>query len=162
MLSRNLKKWGFKSCDASVEDAMNASLKNFAKNKCSSRVKKGGRIVLPSEYFGVNSGRYAADANPGSSLEVTQEFIRGPLAISDPTGALAGGAAARTFAVTKKAVKEACAGAACDHGAIKSAYESKMTELMNTLEKRVKNEHLCEEDFEKVFNMKKYAVLRAA
>lgn len=164
MLSRNLKKWGFSTHSEEVHEFVENTLENFINRKVK-KVQKGGRIVLPSEYFGVNSGRYSADAAPGSSLSVSEQFIREPLAASDPTGAIVGGG--KRFEVSQKAVAESlkkCGGkfSGAEKSALKSEYEKKMTELMNSVARKHKGEtHMSVATLKEGLKMEKYRSLRA-
>ena len=214
-----LKKWGFVSCHDDIHDKLNKCIVNFVKRL--SAGQKGGRVVLPSEWFGVDSGRYSddanqgnnlavsdawirppmqasdptgsivggrnskqkggrivqssewygvdsgrysADANQGSSLAVTDAWIRSPLQASDPTGAIVGGG--RRFVVTAKAFQAACKTAgvllASDQKKMaKSALESALTELFDSVQKKAKNEqHLSQASFEQVWKQRKYNKLR--
>lgn len=163
MLSRNLKKWGFSTHANEIHEVFESTLQNFV-NKKAKKVQKGGRIVLPSEYFGVNSGRYTANAAPGSSLAVSEQFIREPLSASDPTGAIVGGG--RRFEVSQKSVAESVKSAGmrlnkAEKSALKSEYEKKMTELMNSVSRKYKGEsHLSLSALEEGMKMEKYRSLR--
>lgn len=212
-VSSQMKKWGFASCHADVNERLNRAVANFVKRLAS---QKGGRVVLPSEWFGIDSGRYAADANQGSlgvtehwirppmqasdptgsivggrkqgggrivqssewfgvdsgrysadanqgsSLDVTADWIRPPLQASDPTGSIVGGG--RKFVVTQKAINEACSGMGIGKQqkmAAKSALESTLTELFDGIAKKNKNQnHLSLAAFEEVFRQRKYNKLR--
>lgn len=159
MIKRNLKKWGYESHDEEIDNFLNHTLDSFVQRQIRN-IQRGGKIVLPSEYFGVESGRYAVDAPSGSSLAVTDAYIREPLATSDPTGAIVGGG--KKFEVSKRAVDEAVGGSAsrAERAAIKAKYEKTMTELMNSVSRKVKSEYLSKSAFEKVLKMAKYASLR--
>lgn len=89
-IKRNLKKWGFNSYHESVVEEMQKRFEKFAGKKAK-QVQRGGRVALPSEYFGVDSGRYMANAAPGSSLEVSEQYIRAPLEASFSGGKQKGG-----------------------------------------------------------------------
>lgn len=160
MINRNLKKWGYSAHDEEIDDFLNYTLDSFVQKQVRS-IQRGGKIVLPSEYFGVESGRYAFDAPSGSSLAVTDAYIREPLGTADPTGAIVGGG--KRFEVSKRAVDEAVGGAAsrADRAAIKAKYEKTMTELMNSVARKAKTGYLSKSAFENVLKMAKYASLRA-
>jgi hypothetical protein len=158
-IAKNMKKWGYKSHDDDLDNFIGGTVQNFIKSK----VQAGGAIRLPSEYFGVDSGRYAADAPSGSSLAVTEDFIRTPLAASDPSGAIVGGG--KRFQVSQKVISDALSSvgvslSAKDKKAIKAAYESKMTELMNSISRKNKDDHLSKSAFVGGLAMKKYSALR--
>ena len=86
-VSSQLKKWGFASCHPQVYEKLNNGVANFVKRFSG---QKGGRVVMPSEWYGVESGRYGPEAS-GTSLAVTNQWIRPPMQASDPTGAIKGG-----------------------------------------------------------------------
>lgn len=160
MITRNLKKWGYDSRDEELDDFLNHTLAAFVQRQVRN-IQRGGKIVLPSEYFGVESGRYSVDAPAGSSLAVTDQFIREPLATADPTGAIVGGG--KRFEVSKRAVDEAVGGSAskAERVAIKAKYEKTMTELMNSVSRKVKSDYLSKSAFENVLKMAKYSTLRS-
>lgn len=160
MIKRNLKKWGYESHDEEIDNFLNHTLDSFVQRQVKN-IQRGGKIVLPSEYFGVDSGRYSVDAPSGSSLAVTDAYIREPLATADPTGAIVGGG--RRFEVSKRAIDEAVGGNAsrAERAAIKAKYEKTMTELMNSLARKTKSDYLSKSAFENVLKMAKYSSLRA-
>jgi len=169
VIKSNLKKWGFKSFDSKIHEHVNRGLENVAKDLANkfarnSRRQDGGRIVLPSEYFGVDSGKYEASASDGSNLNVTDSWIRNPLSASDPTGAITGGAAKKKFACTIKAVKDVSERISRfefkqQHiKEVKEKFEERMTKFMNSVDRRNKNNetHLSEELFNTVRDQKQY------
>lgn len=106
-MQQNIKKFGYKSYDSSILSLVNQYLQNYTKNTISKALKKnktatsleashviqaGGRIVLPSEYFGVTSGSYFADLkNNGTDMAVTDSMIRPVVSTRDLSGAIKGG-----------------------------------------------------------------------
>jgi hypothetical protein len=216
-ISSQLKKWGFASCHDDVHDKLNKGVLNFVKRL--SAGQKGGRVVLPSEWFGVDSGRYSAssaptnsldvsdawirppmqasdptggivggkqkggrivqssewygvdsgrysaDANQGSSLAVSEAWIRPPMQASDPTGAIVGGGG-RKFVVTQKALQAACKTAGVvlaseQKKVAKSALEDTLSKLFDSVAKKTKSEnHLSLASFEQVWKQRKYNKLR--
>jgi len=168
-IKSNLKNWGFKTADPMIPKHVNNALMNIAENAAknwsrNSRRQDGGRIVLPSEYFGVDSGRYEASASDGSNLNVTNSWIRTPLSASDPTGAITGGASKKRFACTVKAVKDVSERISRfefkqQHiKEVKERFEERMTKFMNSIDRKNKtNEtHLSEELFNTVRDQKQY------
>jgi hypothetical protein len=173
VIKSNLKKWGFKSFDSKVHDHLNSALERVTERfaKQSSRASRGvrqagGRIVLPSEYFGVDSGRYEASVSDGSNLNTTDSWIRSPLSASDPTGVITGGAQKR-FACTTKAVKEVAEKLSSyefkQHHIkqVKAQFETRMTKFMNSVDRRNKNgeTHLSVGSFKEVADQKQYSDL---
>ena len=169
-ISGNLKKWGFKSHDAAIDEALNKALSNHVEREvkkskpehCLGYRQSGGRVIQSSEWYGVDSGKYTADADAGNNLTVTDQYIRPPLSVHDPSGGLVGGAS-KQFVSTYKAVKEEVASHKKALNAkriqdIKENFDSKMTELFNSVSKKTKGEdHLTSGDFRKVWNQKKYS-----
>ena len=174
-LKSNFRKWKIQSFDSGITRHVNSALERFTENyaKQSSRRsggQSGGRIVLPSEYFGVDSGRYEASASDGSNLNTTDSWIRSPLSASDPTGAITGGAtggAQKRFACTTKAVKEVAEKISNfefkqQHiKQVKSQFEARMTKFMNSVDRKNKNgeTHLSVGSFKEVADQKQYSDL---
>lgn len=119
-IRQNAKKFGFKQCDTDVINVVNNMLIKFTTNKLQKviqkykklsviepkHIQKGGRIVLPSEYFGVDSGSYTEKlVNNGTDMSITETFIRPTIATTDLSGAIKGGAV--KFSVSKNAFKNA-------------------------------------------------------
>lgn len=171
VIKSNLKKWGFKSFDSKIHDHVNSALENvaakFAKQSSRGGRQAGGRILMPSEYFGVDSGRYDANASAGSNLNTTDSWIRTPLSASDPTGAITGGAAGgaqKRFACTTKAVKDVSEKLSKfefkQHHIkqVKAQFEERMTKFMNSVDRKNKNNetHLSEKLFHDVADQKQY------
>lgn len=119
----NMKKFGYKSYDSGVLSLVNQYLENYTKNTLTKAAKQnknaltleashviqaGGRIVLPSEYFGVASGSYFGDLkNNGTNMAVTETMIRPVVATYDLSGAIKGGASDKVFKMSKKALQNA-------------------------------------------------------
>lgn len=175
VIKSNIRKWGFNSHDSKVHQHVNSALETVAatyakKNSRSGGVQAGGRILMPSEYFGVDSGRYETSASTGSNLNTTDSWIRSPLNASDPTGAITGGAAGgaqKRFACTIKAVKEATEKISNfdfkQHHIkqVKAQFEEQMTKFMNSVDRKNKKSdtHLSEELFRDVAEQRQYKVL---
>lgn len=159
-MSKNLKKWGFASYHESVHDSLNKGLQNFAR-KQSKRIQSGGRVTMPQEYFGINSGKYLNVA-PGPSLTVTNEMIRPAMDASDPTGVITGGGQ-KHFQLSQAAINQATSGmglSSSQKKQIKLAFEEKTTELFNKVQQKGGYEsHLSAASFDAVWKMKKYSSL---
>jgi hypothetical protein len=78
-ISSNLKKAGFSKVDAAVYGMINKAsftlVKNTLEKAAKKAVLKGGRIVLPTEYYGVSSGSFVAEST-GTDMTVNQDLIR--------------------------------------------------------------------------------------
>jgi hypothetical protein len=112
-LKINLNKFGFRTYDTEVKEMIEMFLVNFLKNKLGKKQKPtvGGRVVLPSEYFGKPSQSYFETlANNGTDMSVTDSVIRPVVETHDISGAITGGKA-QCFNVSLKtysiALKEA-------------------------------------------------------
>lgn len=180
-IRQNVKKFGFKSYDAEVLSAINASLKNFTehklqkalkKHKTASRTQRGGRVVLPSEYFGVTSGSHFEQlANHGANMNVTEAMIRASIPTNDLSGAIKGGAMAK-FSIPKKSLANALQEAKTSlqqeaqiKSEVSSALQKQFEELMTSLLKKASKsqrgvEHLSIHEFQKALSQKKFASLR--
>jgi hypothetical protein len=140
-IKKNLKKWGYKSHTESIDDFLNNKLNKFVKQKA----QTGGRVVLPSEYFGVDSGKYSVDASPGTDMSVTDSLIRPAVVTSDPSGAIVGGGQ-RKFEISARSVSEIlknnnCKLCASHKKSIKEDFESKLTSALQKASKKG-GEHL--------------------
>lgn len=189
-IQSNIKKFGFKSCESAVVDKVNEYVDNFAHNTVAKVTKKyrsievvedkhvqvvqsGGRVVLPSEYFGINSGKYSSSVPSFTSSEISNAFLRAPVLTQDLQGLITGGSATKKlFALPKKAVKNAIqeAQVRLQHQQLKfraSAVEGvadvlsrQMTDILIKAQKSKKGDtHLTVEDIEKATGAKKYQSL---
>jgi len=104
-IRQNIRKFGFQSCEQEVTDQLNNFLQNFVQNDLR-KVQKGGRIVLPSEYFGTASGSYA-DSVKFTDASVTDTLVRPAVLTQDLTGAIKGGAQQSRFNLSKSAFQKA-------------------------------------------------------
>ena len=168
ILDRNLKQFGFHSYDKEVLELINKALYNYV--RCNlNKAMKGGRVVLPSDYFGVPSASHFEHLNDhGANMSVTDHMIRPHIPIKD-LGASGGGTAAPLcFKITKKAInyaiKEAMlservsgtgasAAAVCD--SLKEKFEKLMTSAIKAAAK-IDKEHLSIKTLRQVFGSDKY------
>lgn len=183
----NLKKFGFSSYDAEVLVTLNDALLKFAKNRMGQVLKKhnidvievqhvvaqkGGRTVLPSEYFGIESGSYFDSLkHNGTDMSVTNAMIRPTILTNDLSGVITGGAA-RRFVVSKSVftnVLNEAKVALSKEVAIKSKAalqlkeeaENKLSEVLDkACSKAKKTSHLSHDLLNKVLAQKKYDNLR--
>jgi hypothetical protein len=178
-IRQNVKRFGFKSYDTEVLTAINNSLKKFTENKLQKALKKhktvsrttqrGGRVVLPSEYFGVTSGSHFEQlTNHGADMNVTEAMIRASIPTNDLSGAIKGGARVH-FAISKKSLANALQEAKTSlhqeaqiRSEVSSALQKQFEELMTSLLKKTSKgaEHLSIEEFQKALSQKKFASLR--
>jgi histone H3/H4 len=180
---KNFKKFGCKNIDAAVVELINKTLFNFvtkkmkkvtAKNKALTRFdaihfQNGGRVLFPSEYFGVPSNHYVASpANNGVDMSVKDTWIRPPMDLMRP---LEGGKEPCVFQVPLQAIKSAAAEVSYSkdialtlsaYKELQSQYEKIMTEVVEKVVKaaaKSKTDIIKKADVSTVLSMKKFAVL---
>lgn len=99
-INKNLNNFGFeKNNNEQMHSLFNNYLENFLKNKFQQAMKKHngknqrggsgahGHTVLPSEYFGLNSGKYNASVTD-INMNVTDTLIRPQILTNDPSGVI--------------------------------------------------------------------------
>lgn len=166
---QNLKKFGFSSSDDAVHERLNEVFYSLVFNniKKLSKQQNGGRVVLPSEYFGRESGSYFESA-PGVNLTPTSSIIRPAILTNDLTGAIKGGA--HVFNISQKSVQMAINKVQNELGVelkgkklnnhIKKVSQEKLTELLQKVKKVAKSDnHLKEEYLKDALKLKKFSSL---
>ena len=162
ILDKNLKLFGFQSYDKEVLELVNQALYNYV--RCNmNKAMKGGRVVFPSDYFGVPSASHFEHLNDhGANMSVTDHMIRPHIPIRDLG---VGGSSTPCFTVTKKAVNYAVKEAmlaekktgsmtgVCE--ALKEKFEKLMTSAIKAAAKKNK-EHLYIKTLREVFAGDKY------
>ena len=189
-VKRNIARFGFTSYDHNVVEVLNKTLQTFIEKKLQSAVKKakgevriqahhvGGRVTMPSEYFGVESNHYVDVLNNnGVDMTVNNMWIRPPMDMMAPTvaapNAATGGAAKQqecfslSLSVFKNACTEAIQKVSRDSNLSLQAQKelhAKFTQLVGEVLKSVsrksKNNHLSTRDLQEVLAMKKYKALQ--
>lgn len=114
-IRQNIKKFGFKDTNSRVIELFNRCIENFAAQSIKKALKQHrklnkqqggsgavGSTVLPSEYFGINSGNYFSNSD-GTNMHVTNSVIRPSIVTHDLSGSIKGG----------KNTKESC-GSKCN------------------------------------------------
>lgn len=168
----NLKRAGFTRVEAKVVSLINDAAFAFVKKALEKAVKKavlkGGRVVLPSEFFGVASQNYIPEAK-GTDMSVTDQLIRPPFQAQ-----LNGGAASTGFKLGLHATKNMCREvAAVSHievtvreSAVKKIHVrllTKLTDLLVTLKRQSKGaEVLANKVVTDALAMKKFADMTSA
>jgi hypothetical protein len=163
IICKNLKTFGFKTHDPEIITHFNKFLQNFVENTLKKSIKKhsGGKIVLPLEYFGVETNHYVSEPVNEQSTAATQDFIRPPVEFI-------GGA--NKFSITTKAVESAIDEFTSKYHkevtnksktakAIKKNFESIISCLLIKINKKYKKDHLCVTSLKEISSMKKYAIL---
>lgn len=188
-VKRNLSKFGFKSFDVNIVQSLNSSLHAFLEKKVRKAIKKakgvsrleaqhvGGRVSMPSEYFGIQSNHYVETLNNnGVDMTVNNMWIRPPMDLMAPTVATstaATGGAANTpvFSLSLSVFRNACSEAiqkvsrdtSLSLDAQKSLHSDflrLMTEFMTSVAKKAKDGHLGVRHVQEVLSQKKYALFR--
>lgn len=182
---QNFKKFGMKTIDTAVVEVINKALFDFVSKKLEKVIKKnksiqkldavhfqtGGRVLMPSEYFGVQSNHYVSPlTNNGVEMGVQESWIRPPMDILRPHD---GGAIEdEMFSVPLKAVKGVCAEALNNSGStsinvslsasvfreLKTQFDCFMTDVMLTILKKVKKDKaVSKADVVKVLAINRFA-----
>ena len=180
---KNFRKFGCKNIDSTVVELINKTLYNFvskklkkvlAKNKSLSRFdaihfQSGGRVVLPSEYFGVPSNHYVSSpANNGVDMSVKDTWIRPPMDLMRP---LEGGKEQCVFQVPLGAIKSVATEvfkgkdislSLSAYKELQSQYEKLITDVVGKVAKAVsksKTDTIKKSDITTILSMKKFAIL---
>ena len=158
-----IKPFGFTSYGDHTLRAVNDALKNCVKF-CTKQHMKGGRVTMPMEYYGIDSGNYYAPADlphgyDGEIMDIVTDTVARP-SLPYHNVAMSGGGA--KFCVTVKSVKDASDVTLTPvlTKYIKAKFESLMTEILAKISKsKSKSTKLETADFEKVLKNKKYKCL---
>jgi hypothetical protein len=189
-VKRNISKFGFTSYDQSVVEVFNKALQTFIEKKVHAAVKKakgelrieahhvGGRVTMPSEYYGVESNHYVNVLNNnGVDMTVNNMWIRPPMdlmapTVASPNAATSGGAQQKQhdqqcFSFALSAFKNACTEAVQKVSRdstlslqAQKELHAKFTQLLGSVLKSVarksKKPHLSTRDVQEVLSMQKY------
>ena len=173
-IKNGLKPFGFKTFDPEVIELLNKAFQNYIKNTVAKHAKhtkgtksggdevqSGGRIVMPMEYYGVQTSEYVENPTH-SDTSVSDTWVRPPLEMN--LVGMAGGAA--KFAVILKSVESALE----EHDIYKknkvakhlqSKIEAVFSEIINKASKTSQDKtHLYARDLEAILDMKKYKILQ--
>jgi hypothetical protein len=171
---KNFKKAGYTKLSSEIVELINKAAVNFTKATIAKALKKnkgaktleagqfGGRVLMPSEYFGVASNHYVESPSQGTDMAVNDSRIRPSF-----TAELSGGQLA--FTCSLQVIKNICAEylntskdtitiKASGYKAIHTEFVKKMSELIASLQRKVKGEELKKADLVEVLKMKKFAV----
>jgi hypothetical protein len=179
LFDNNCKRFGIKSYDKEVLEICNEVLMNYTRNSLEKAMKKmsktqqqkGGRVVLPSDYFGVPSKTHFEHlSDHGVDMSVTEHMIRPHIPIKD-LGAYGGASSSPCFTmpktVMKYAVKEAMLSMSNQevklekeaYNKLQFKFESLMTSALKTVSRK-KHEHLTTNTLKEVFSTQKYKLLQ--
>jgi hypothetical protein len=164
----NLKTLGYVDIDSKIPDIINASafalVKTTLEKAMKKAVLKGGRVTMPSEYYGVQTSHHVE--NPSSTdMSVTEARIR-PAFEALLTG---GGPVFKlSFNATRNMCTEVINTASNEvivrQTAMKKIHYkliAKLSELMTSISKKVKGTSLKAADVTAILKLKKYSDLSA-
>jgi len=141
-IRQNIKKFGFKDTNSRVVELLNRCIENFASQSIKKALKQHrkfnkqsgrgallqggsgavGRTVLPSEYFGINSGNYLSNSD-GTNMNVTNSVIRPSIITHDLSGSIKGGKNTKESCGSKCNEQRQCGGSgAHGHTVFQSEY----------------------------------------
>lgn len=175
---KNFKSFGYKDVDAGVVDAINKAVYNYIKNTLhksinkhksataleGSHILRGGRVLMPAEYYGVQTNHYVEVGN-GTDMAVKEAWIRPEFKVTPPN--MEGGAAfTLPMQVCKNILSEVLntskKSVIVKPSAVKEVHYGvleRMTEVMKTIQRKVKSDVVTKKDISEVLSMKKYKVL---
>lgn len=183
-VKKNFRKAGFKGVDSGVVELVNKAAFNYVRNTLEKALKrhsragaieathlsqaqkqKGGRVLMPAEYFGVATNHYVEPGAKtfGTDMSVTSDLIRPPF-----TAVLNGGKGQATFDVplssVKNVVAEVLSREKSEVAVRQSAYKElqgslseEMAKVVKTLQRRLQKQgEVSKKDLQDVLSMKKY------
>lgn len=164
-ISKIMANFNVKSWDSEIVAVLNNSLYKFVQKELAKGEKKqnGGRVVMPLEYFGVDSKNFVATSD-GQSVEPTADYIRPPLDVQ-----MVGGASSKVSVsmsaiilvmddvVAKK--NKTIKGKAAVAKALKSKFENVLGGIIERAAKKSKDGYMSASDVRSVLEMKKYSKL---
>lgn len=166
-IQKMLKAHGYKSWDSEVVASINEAFYNFVYNELNrygmkQNKQSGGKIVMPLEYFGVESNNFV-EAAEGVSVAPTADYVRPPIASTFQS-------AGAGFAFTKASVAMVVEDVANKYNksvekkshvvvALKAKAEETFSDVLRTVMKKHKKDHLSLSEWNSVASMKKYRAL---
>lgn len=178
-VKKNMSKFGFKSFDASIVDIMNQAFRKFVQKKLQRAAKiakgaaidhqhvsqSGGRVLMPSEYFGVSTNHYvdvSKLSSNGVDMTVNNMWIRPPMDLMGPI--TTGGAA--QFQLPVATVKAACCQISdakvtlAAQKTLHADFAKKMSSVLEAAQRKSKEEHLSAQVLTEAISMKKHAAFQ--
>jgi hypothetical protein len=176
---KNFRSFGYKDVDITIVDVINKAVYNYIKNTLhksmkkyksvntldGSHIMKGGRVLMPAEYFGVQTNHYVTvgDNNNGTDMAVKEAWIRPEFKVTQMEGA------GSVFTLPLQVSKNICSevlnttnkSVTIKPSAVKEVHNGLlqiMTDLMKSIKKKVKNDTVTKKDVIDVLSMKKYKV----
>lgn len=182
-VKKNVQKFGFKTFDEKLVDLMNSALQAFLENKLKKAAKlakgaaidqqhvaqSGGRVLMPSEYFGVPTNHYVETlSSNGVDMTVNNMWIRPPM---DLMGPIASGGSQQTFTISFAKFKEMCSHVTksltqdtkVTTNAQKALYDEfsrKMGLVLHNTSRKVKSDHVSVHHVKEVLSLKKFSVFK--
>lgn len=169
-IQKMLKAHGFKSWDSELVQHINEAFYNFIYNELKSNgmrhnKQSGGKIVMPLEYFGVESNNFV-EAADGVSVAPTAEYVRPPIASTFQSA----GAGSGSFSFTKASVAMVVEDVANKYNksvenkqsvvtTMKTRAEKKFSDVLRAVMKKTKNDHMSLSEWKAVTTMKKHKSL---
>lgn len=170
-VAKMLKSNGFKTWDQEVVSLMNEAFYNMIHNELRKHgmrrsKQSGGKIVMPLEYFGVESGNFVESAE-GVSVAPTADYIRPP--IESTFQAVQTGGKAGSY-VSLKSVGMVVEDVSAKYNksvekrsqvvkALKAKSEQKFSEVLERAKSKAKSDHLDASSLQSVISMKKYSLM---
>lgn len=164
-ISKMMAKYNIKSWDNEIVSVLNNALYKFVQKELSKGEKKqnGGRIVMPLEYYGVDSKNFV-ETSAGQSVEPTVDYIRPPLEVQ-----MVGGT--QKLQVTMSAIQTVMEEISSKQNktiekktqvakALKSKFEEVMESVLSKASKKAKEGHMSGSELKEVLQMKKYSKLQ--
>lgn len=183
-IQRNFKKAGYNNIGSGVTELVNKAAYNYVRKEINRVIKNnkniqaleahhfekqnGGRVLMPSEYYGVASNHYVeitGKTDNGTDMAVKESWIRPSFKAE-----LNGGEAPK-FTLSRQSVKNIASevintnmksAIIIKQDALKTIHSnlvSKLSELTKTLERKVKSESLQKQDLSSVLSMTKYKAM---
>lgn len=188
-IKNSLKPFGFKTFSSEVIELLNKAFQNYIKNiidkhakhdkhdkhdkhaggNASEATQSGGRVIMPMEYYGVQTSAYTE--NPvHSDMSVSDTWVRPPLEMNIAEGAGMTGGAAK-FVLSLKSVESALEELSKKNNLdiykknkvvkhLQSKIETLFGEIIKKASKKSQEKsHLHAEDLKNIIDMKKYKIL---
>lgn len=176
-VKKNIAKFGLKSFDESITDLLNKSAKAYVANKLQRAAKiakgstidhqhinqVGGRVLMPSEYFGVASNHYVSSetmSSNGVDMTVNNMWIRPPMDLMGPI--VSGGAKTFVlpFTVFKNMLSSLSSDAKLTGAAQKTLHadlSKKLASVLQAAARKCQDAHLSKSALTDALAMKKFA-----
>jgi len=175
-VKKNITKFGLHSFEESVIDLLNKSAKAYVENKLQRAAKvakgtvidhqhvaqSGGRVLMPSEYFGVPSNHYVETlSSNGVDMTVNNMWIRPPM---DLMGPIVSGGGTKDFALPFTVFKSMLSSVSSDIKLTSAAQKTlhadlskKLAGVLQAAARKCQNGTLSKSALVETLSMRKYA-----